>query len=170
MSHAVIAPRECLSEAMTLGKYTGYLGLILGAAHLSWNNTVPIGYSAPRYLAMTTGQGALLGAVVAASACSFNQLRHSEDEFGSAFGGFIGGAAIGLRQKSLGMAFGLGAGLAFAGYVFEANGRSLRGPIGNMSRDDRHLWSRDSFWQKPTAAPITHALAVLDREAAPADE
>ncbi|KAJ3370599.1 hypothetical protein GGF31_003912 [Allomyces arbusculus] len=157
-----VPDRACVAEGATLGAKTGFVGLVLGAATISWNNSVPKGSSITRVLATTTTQGAALGAIFAASACAFNQYRHKEDEWGSAFGGLMTGLTIGLHRRSFGAMAGFGAGLAFAAYLAELNKGTLRGPIGNMTPAQRRQWHNESFWPNPATSPAARALEISE--------
>ncbi|ORZ37290.1 hypothetical protein BCR44DRAFT_1459851 [Catenaria anguillulae PL171] len=161
--HMPPAARTCGKEAINLAGLTGFTGLVLGAAHISWHQDVPAGYTVPRYLAARAGQAAALGGLYAAASCSYSQTFHADRAEGSAFGGFLSGAAIGLHYRSLQMAVGLGAAGALAGFFYEFNDRSFRGPIGNMEREARNKWSQDSFWKNPSQSPVARALEVADK-------
>ncbi|KAI9159418.1 hypothetical protein H9P43_008758 [Blastocladiella emersonii ATCC 22665] len=160
--HALVPDRACLHEAIQVGAATAFAGLFLGAAVLAYTHQLPAGSSVTRYLASTTAQGALLGGAFAGTSCAVSQARHGDDAVGAAAGGFATGALIGLRQRNMGMVFGLGTGFAATAYLFALNQNSLRGPIGKLSFDDRKKWNQDTFWKNPVESPASRALVVAE--------
>ncbi|KAI9728401.1 MAG: hypothetical protein M1828_003801 [Chrysothrix sp. TS-e1954] len=129
-------PVDALTPTMKcVAVMTGFGAFIASAqATLTKSN---IGAFGPfRYFGGTIVQFAALGATYEFTRHASANLRRKHDSYNEAIGGFMGGALLGLRMRTLPAVLGFGSALAVFMTAFDVTGGTLMGPIKDLDVDE----------------------------------
>ncbi|PGH05093.1 hypothetical protein GX51_03191 [Blastomyces parvus] len=151
-------PQDAIAATIKTTLTTGAVGLFASSVQntLQKRNYGPLGV-----LTKTGGTVALFASVGGAyqfSRIAAANLREKDDCWNAAVGGFFGGAAIGLRARTLPAVLGYGVAVATALSVFEYTGGSLAGK-GHATEEDE--FGRREKLRKNFRSPIEETVAQL---------
>ncbi|KLJ09445.1 hypothetical protein EMPG_15135 [Blastomyces silverae] len=151
-------PQDAIAATIKTTLTTGAVGLFASSVQ---NTLQKRNYGAWGVVTKTGGTVALFASVGGAyqfARIAAANLREKDDHWNAAWGGFFGGAAIGLRARTLPAVVGYGVIVATALSVFEFTGGSLAGK-GHANEEDE--FGRREKLRKNFRSPIEETVAQL---------
>jgi len=149
--------KDAVAQATNSAMIAGAAGLTMSAVQnsLSRQNYGALGVFTRT--GSTIGLFAIVGGGYEFARCASANLRQKDDAINTAIGGFVGGAVLGLRFRTLPAVLGLGAMTSIVLGVFDYTG----GKFSGYDRDEGDEFERKQHLRKDRRKPITETLEEL---------